>query len=48
MNASEPVGRIRALWWFPVKSMLGEQVDAAEIDAGGVLGDRAYAIRTGE
>jgi uncharacterized protein len=48
MNASEPVGTIRALWRFPVKSMLGEEVDAADVEAGGVVGDRAYAIRDKE
>jgi uncharacterized protein YcbX len=26
MNASEPLGTVRALWRYPVKSMLGEQV----------------------
>ena len=45
MNASEPVGTIRALWRFPVKSMLGEQVDHVDLSEGGVVGDRAYAIR---
>jgi MOSC domain-containing protein len=44
MNASEPVGTVRALWRFPVKSMLGEEVDAADVNAGGVVGDRAYAL----
>ena len=48
MNSSEPVGTIRALWRFPVKSMLGEQVDAAELSEGGVAGDRAYAVRDKE
>jgi uncharacterized protein len=48
MHASEPVGTIRALWRFPVKSMLGEELDAADLSQGGVLGDRAYAIRDRE
>src|SRR5437016_2234649 len=43
MNSSEPVGTIRALWRFPVKSMLGEQVDAAELSEGGVGGDGELA-----
>ena len=34
MNASEPVGTIRALWRFPVKSMLGEELDAADLTEG--------------
>jgi uncharacterized protein YcbX len=48
MNSSEPVGRIRALWRFPVKSMLGEEIDAADLTEGGIVGDRAYALRDRE
>jgi hypothetical protein len=48
MNSSEPVGTIRALWRFPVKSMLGEELDAADLGTGGIVGDRAYAIRDRE
>ena len=44
MNSSEPVGTIRALWRFPVKSMLGEELDAADLGEGGIAGDRAYAV----
>ena len=32
------------LWRFPVKSLQGEQLDAAEIGRDGVVGDRAYAL----
>jgi uncharacterized protein YcbX len=48
MNPTEPVGTIAALWRFPVKSMLGEQLDAADLSEGGIVGDRAYAIRDRE
>jgi uncharacterized protein YcbX len=48
MNSSEPVGTVRTLWRFPVKSMLGEQVDVVEVGGGGVVGDRAYAVRDRE
>jgi uncharacterized protein YcbX len=48
MNSIEPVGTIRALWRFPVKSMLGEELDAADLTEGGIVGDRAYAIRDRE
>jgi uncharacterized protein YcbX len=44
MSASEPVGTIGALWRFPVKSMQGEQLEAADVAEGGVVGDRAYAL----
>jgi uncharacterized protein YcbX len=48
MNSSDPVGTIRTLWRFPVKSMLGEELDAADLTEGGIVGDRAYAIRDRE
>jgi uncharacterized protein YcbX len=44
MDASEPVGTVEALWRFPVKSMLGEELDAADLSRRGVVGDRAYAL----
>jgi uncharacterized protein len=48
MNSTDPVGTIRALWRFPVKSMLGEELDASDLGEGGIVGDRAYAIRDRE
>jgi MOSC domain-containing protein len=48
MNSSEPVGTIGALWRFPVKSMLGEELDAVYVGEGGIVGDRAYALRDRE
>ena len=39
------VGTVRMLWRFPVKSMLGAQVDVVELGEGGIVGDRAYAVR---
>ncbi len=45
MNSSDPVGTVGTLWRFPVKSMLGEQVDVVEVGEGGIIGDRAYAVR---
>jgi uncharacterized protein YcbX len=41
---SESVGAIKALWRFPVKSMLGERVDAVEVTERGLVGDRASAL----
>jgi len=38
------VATVGALARFPVKSMLGEALDAADVDQGGIVGDRAYAI----
>ena len=33
-----------ALWRYPVKSMMGEELNATEITDRGTLGDRAYAL----
>jgi uncharacterized protein len=38
------VGTITAIWRYPVKSMMGEQLDASAVTEQGVLGDRAYAL----
>jgi uncharacterized protein YcbX len=38
------VGRVDALWRYPVKSMLGERVESAWVTERGVLGDRGYAL----
>jgi uncharacterized protein len=38
------IGSVVALWRFPVKSMGGEQVDAADLTAHGLVGDRAFAL----
>ncbi|MGH9775890.1 MAG: MOSC domain-containing protein [Candidatus Acidiferrales bacterium] len=38
------LGSIVSLWRYPVKSMLGEELNAAEITERGLFGDRAYAL----
>src|SRR5712692_3828431 len=38
------LGTIASLWRYPVKSMMGEELNAAEVAKGGLLGDRAYAL----
>ncbi len=38
------LGSVVSLWRYPVKSMMGEELNAAEINERGVLGDRAYAL----
>ncbi len=42
------VGTVREIWRFPVKSLGGERVDAAEVDRLGVRGDRLWAVRDEE
>lgn len=39
------LGSVVSLWRYPVKSMMGEELNAAEVTDRGLLGDRAYALR---
>jgi len=43
--ARHQVGVVRELWRYPVKSMLGERLDEFFAGEGGVVGDRAWALR---
>jgi uncharacterized protein len=38
------LGSVVSLWRYPVKSMMGEELNAAEVTERGLLGDRAYAL----
>src|SRR4051812_1385129 len=38
------VGRVSALWRYPVKSMLGEQVDSVHVGDRGLDGDRRLGV----
>jgi hypothetical protein len=40
-------GSVVALWRYPVKSMMGEELNAAEVTKAGLLGDRVYALVDG-
>ncbi|NUQ63819.1 MAG: MOSC domain-containing protein [Pirellulales bacterium] len=37
-------GTVATLWRYPVKSMMGEELNAAAVTDRGLLGDRAYAL----
>jgi uncharacterized protein YcbX len=43
-SAQEAIGAVVSLWRYPVKSMMGEELNAAEVTERGLLGDRAYAL----
>jgi len=36
---------VRRLWRYPVKSLVGEELDAADVDSRGLCGDRSWALR---
>ena len=38
------LGSIVSLWRYPVKSMLGEELNAADVTHGGLIADRTYAL----
>jgi uncharacterized protein YcbX len=38
------IGSVVSLWRYPVKSMLGEELNASEVTGVGLLGDRGYAV----
>ena len=38
------LGSVVSLWRYPVKSMMGEELNATEVTDRGLLGDRAYAL----
>ncbi len=37
-------GSVASLWRYPVKSMMGEELQTAQVRDHGLLGDRAYAL----
>ena len=38
------IGSIVSLWRYPVKSMLGEELNTADVTKGGLVADRSYAL----
>lgn len=36
--------KVTEVWRYPVKSMLGEELDQAEVEPGGIRGDRQWAV----
>lgn len=43
-SAQAVLGSVVSLWRYPVKSMMGEELNAAQVTDRGLLGDRAYAL----
>lgn len=39
------VGTVESIWRYPVKGMAGESVERCELDAGGLKGDRIWAVQ---
>ena len=43
-NAPQIVGSVVSLWRYPVKSMMGEELNATQVTQSGLIGDRRYAL----
>src|SRR5438034_10800666 len=43
-SAGVEAGSVVGLWRYPVKSMMGEELDAAEVADRGLVGDRRFAV----
>ena len=43
-EAGDEIGRIAEIWRYPVQSMRGEALEAADLAAAGVVGDRRYGV----
>ncbi len=48
MSSLTSAGTLASLHRYPVKSMMGEEINAAMLTDRGLLGDRAYALRDSE
>lgn len=44
LDSTQIAGKVVTLWRYPIKSMLGEELNATEVTKWGLLGDRAYAL----
>ncbi|MEO7118501.1 MAG: MOSC N-terminal beta barrel domain-containing protein [Candidatus Limnocylindrales bacterium] len=44
MNESAVLGTVSAVWVYPVKSLAGTSVDAAEVGPSGLEGDRTHSV----
>ena len=44
MATQTELGTVGSLWRYPVKSMMGEELNAAQMTQRGLHGDRAYAL----
>jgi uncharacterized protein len=42
--SGEAIGTVVALWRYPVKSMMGEELNACDVTERGLCGDRAYGL----
>ncbi|MCC6156332.1 MAG: MOSC N-terminal beta barrel domain-containing protein, partial [Candidatus Hydrogenedentes bacterium] len=42
------IGTVREIWHYPVKSMGGEKMNACDVTASGLTGDRGWALRDEE
>ena len=40
----QSIGNVVSIWRYPVKSMMGEELNSSYVTERGLIGDRVYAI----
>ena len=43
-QTQKSIGKVVSIWRYPVKSMLGEELNSSKVTQRGLIGDRVYAI----
>src|SRR5258708_39635648 len=43
-DSTQMAGKVVTLWRYPIKSMMGEELNVTDVTNRGLLGDRAYAL----
>ena len=43
-QAHKSIGKVVSIWRYPVKSMMGEELNSSYVTERGLIGDRVYAI----
>jgi uncharacterized protein len=43
-QAHKSIGKVVSIWRYPVKSMMGEELNSSNVTQRGLIGDRVYAI----
>ena len=43
-QAQNSIGKVVSIWRYPVKSMIGEELNSSCVTERGLIGDRVYAV----
>jgi uncharacterized protein YcbX len=43
-QTQKSIGKVVSIWRYPVKSMIGEELNSSYVTERGLIGDRVYAL----